>query len=292
MAQPMTLIHILKDAESKLDASGIETARLDAEVLLAWTLGTDRASLYGMREAAISEEDRARFEEAIDRRAERCPVAYITGVKEFWSLPIAVTPDVLIPRPETETVVEEALRLAGDRSRELAILDLCTGSGCIAAALAAELPRARITVADSSRAALDVARRNLAFAGSRMTFFAGDLFGALPHPGQLPPFDLITANPPYIADGEYARLPRDIAGFEPRAALAGGENGLDFVERIIEDAPRFLVPGGFLVMEMGQGQAHACTSMALGTEQYDTLRTAKDLAGIERVLIARRSRFS
>ena len=286
----MKIFDLLNAAEARLSQAGCDTARLDAEVLLAFVLGTDRASLYARRSAAPSDDELVRFDAAIARRAEGCPVAYITGVKEFWSLPIAVTPDVLIPRPDTETVVREALALFPDRSRELCALDLCTGSGCIAAALAQEFPRAQITATDASSNAIALARRNLGFAGTRVQCLVGDLFQALGG-ADATPFDLITANPPYIPNVEIPRLAREIADFEPRQALAGGENGLDFVSRIIEDAARFLTPGGWLVMEIGAGQSGDATAMALAAERYDTVRTARDLAGVERVILARRSRY-
>jgi len=287
----MKITDLLTQAEDTLTGAEIDTARLDAEVLLAWALGTDRAELAMARSAAPTEAQRARFDEAIVRRAAGCPVAYITGVKEFWSLPIAVTPEVLIPRPDTETVVEEALRRVSDRSREIRCLDLCTGSGCIAAALAKELPKAQIVATDVSSAAIALARRNTAFAEGRIRFFEGDLFEPLRTAGENA-FDLITANPPYIPDGQIPALAREISSFEPRQALAGGENGLDFVSRIIEDAPHFLTPGGWLMIEIGQGQAPDAIPMVLAREGYDTVSTARDLAGIERVLLARRSRFA
>jgi release factor glutamine methyltransferase len=285
----MKITDLLRDAASRLAAANIDGARLDAEVLLAFVLGTDRAGLYARDLAPLSDGDRARFADAVRRRADGCPVAFITGMKEFWSIPIAVTQATLIPRPDTETVVHEALALFPDRRESVRILDLCAGSGCIAAALAQELPASSITVADLSAAALDVARGNLAFAGDRALFLAGDLFTALPE--GTPPFDLITANPPYIPRADYERLPREIRDFEPADALVGGENGLDFVSRIIEDAPRFLVPGGWLAMELGQGQSGDGIAMATASGAYDTIRTAQDLAGIERVVMARRSRY-
>ena len=270
-------------AERRLKDCGVESARLDAEVLLAHALGTQRTELYARMREPLPADAAARFSSSVKRRSSGCPVAYITGVKEFWSIPIEVTPDVLIPRPETETVVEEALRVA----REIGatrILDLCTGSGCIAAAMAKELAEAQFSVADSSPAAIEVAKRNLSFAISRVEFLLGDLFD--PTSG---PFDAITANPPYIDEEGMGALPRDIADHEPRGALAAGPDGLDFTWRIINDAPDHLVPGGWLVMEVGAGQAPACISLATAQDGYDTIRTARDLAGIERVVILRRS---
>lgn len=276
----------MNEAAGRLAGAGVESARLDAEVLLAHAVGTERQALYAGRDGEIPPDSARRFEAAIRRRSQGCPVAYITGFKEFWSMPIAVTPDVLIPRPETETVVEEALAIARDVCGSR-ILDVCTGSGCIAAALCGELKDARIVVSDSSEAALAVARRNLDFAAGRVEFLLGDLLG--PAEGL---FDIITANPPYIAEGDLAALARDIRDYEPMEALSAGPAGLDFIERIIEDAPAKLAAGGWLVMEVGAGQSAAAVSMAVGRESYDTIRTARDLAGIERVVLMRRSPLS
>lgn len=284
----MTIIEAIDSAERALAGAGIESARLDAEVLAAHVIGSDRASLYLRRSEAMGASAQRELDSAIARRAKGCPVAYITGVKEFWSIPIRVTEDVLVPRPDTEALVEEALRFARDAGGAIRILDLCTGSGCVAAALASELPQASIVAADVSDAACAVARENLAFAGERASVVRGDLFGAV---GADEEFDLIVANPPYIRAGEIPALPRDIADFEPPLALAAGESGLDFICRIIEDGPRFLRPGGWLMMEIGQGQAGDCTSIAIASESYDTIRTAKDLAGIERVAMFRKSPF-
>ncbi len=285
----MTIVESLNSAEAKLAAAGVETPRLDAEVLLAHLLQRPRAQLLLDRREALDEGTRERFDALIAQRADRIPVAQIKGSKEFWSRPIEVTPDVLVPRPETETLVEEALKLIPDRNALLAILDLCTGSGCIAAALASELRNAAITATDASAAALQVASRNLAFAAGRATLLAGDLFSALPEGAS---FDLICSNPPYIAEGQRGDLAPEIIRHEPHAALFAGESGLDFIWRIMEDAPRFLRPGGWLLIEVGAGHSAACCSQATGIEGYDTVKTARDLAGIERVLLLRRSRFA
>ncbi|MFA4874657.1 MAG: peptide chain release factor N(5)-glutamine methyltransferase [bacterium] len=285
----MTIIDALTDAQRRLAQSGIDTPRLDAEVLLSHVLGRSRADLYLSRSDSLSKDALSRFDDAVARRSARCPVAYITGTKEFWSIPIRVTPAVLIPRPETETVVEESLRHFVDRSKPIRLLDICTGSGCVAAALASELPNAGIFVSDSSLAAIEMARENLAFAGSRVTLLSGDLFE--PVAQMKDGFDLITANPPYIAEEEYQSLQPEIRDNEPKAALIAGKSGLDFILRIIEDAPRFLLPGGWLVMEVGENQAPECKVQAIGQGSYDTVACAADLAGIERVVALRKNMF-
>ncbi|MBI4126003.1 MAG: peptide chain release factor N(5)-glutamine methyltransferase [Deltaproteobacteria bacterium] len=257
---------LLHDAEVKFKEAGIETARLDARVL--W------------------EHDPAAFEQSVARRLQHEPIAYITGVKEFWSIPIKVTPAVLIPRPETETVVEEVLRhisRGGSRTAPTKntskILDLCTGSGCIVAALATELPHATFVATDISREALDVAKENLGFARDRVTLLQGNLFEPITNQ-----FDIITANPPYIPDNQWPMLAPDITQYEPKQALMAGPRGLDFITRIIEDAPHFLNRGGWLVMEIGDGQASETMEIAKRVGKYGAITLTKDLAGIERVI--------
>ncbi|MFH0799589.1 MAG: peptide chain release factor N(5)-glutamine methyltransferase [Pseudomonadota bacterium] len=297
----MTNIDLINSAEQRLSEADVESARLDAEVLLAHTLGVQRVDLYTGRREEPAAEAVGRFQDCVRRRAEGCPVAYITGIKEFWSIPIRVTQEVLIPRPETELIVERSLSIF--TSDELKILDLCTGSGCVAAALAKELPGARFVVTDISQAALEMARVNLAFAPGRVEFCQGDLFSPLlckegqgevdprstpprpsPYKGEGPVFDLITANPPYIPTGHRDMLCREITEHEPDIALYGGKSGLDFMARIIEDAAAFLKPGGWLVMEMGLGQADKLKAMADECGGYSDAVISKDLAGIERVI--------
>lgn len=282
----MKIVDAINSTQRSLADAGIESARLDAEVLLAHFMNTDRAELYLRRDDPVDGGILRSLQCAAAWRSRGCPVAYITGTKEFWSIPIEVNEGVLIPRPDTETLVEETLKLAGEVKGNAHILDLCSGSGCIAAALAKELPRAKITATDISEAALEVAARNLAFAGERVTLARSDLFADIDSELR---FDFIVSNPPYIREDDFAKLSRDIVDFEPRRALTAGESGLDFIARIIEDGHRFLAPGGWLLMEIGEGQAETTTSVAIGTDRYDTIRTAKDLAGTDRVIAMRRS---
>lgn len=282
-----TTRELIAIAEKKLTEVNIETAQLDAEVLLAFALGITRAELYTKIKPATEDQIKT-FTSYIDRRANDCPVAYITGVKEFWSIPLKVTQDVLIPRPESEHVVERALEIIRNEPRatndEPRILDLCTGSGNIAAALATELPNARFALTDISAAAVEIARINLKFASNRTEFFVGDLFSALTTESQ---FDLITANPPYVPTGHQKMLGREITEFEPSISLYGGKSGLDFIAKIIEEAPAFLKTGGWIVMEMGLGQADKLTIIANECGGYDKVVISKDLVGIERVISLR-----
>ncbi|OGQ06395.1 MAG: protein-(glutamine-N5) methyltransferase, release factor-specific [Deltaproteobacteria bacterium RIFCSPLOWO2_01_44_7] len=242
---------LLEKAEQQLYDVGCETPRLDAEVLLAYVLGCERHEIYTATTRYLVPGGKLEvFKSYIERRLKREPVAYIVGYKEFWSIKIKVTPAVLIPRPETEEVVEKALKILDQglwiKDHGPEILDLCTGSGCIAAALAKEIPNAKIVVTDISEDALEVARQNLAFANGRIQFIKSDLFENVK--GQ---FDLIVSNPPYIPTQAIQKLEPEITQFEPKLALDGGSDGLDFVRRIRQDAPKFLKTGGQLILENG-----------------------------------------
>ena len=249
------IINLLEEAIKKLEQADIETPKLDAEVLLAHALGCERHELYTSTGYLLTYARQKLFEEYVERRKKRELVAYIRGFKEFWSINIKVTPAVLIPRPETEAVVEKALEIIKNppfipplTKGGILILDLCTGSGCIAAALATELPEAQITVADISNEALEVAKENLAFAKGRVTFIQSNLFEKIPSQSQ---FDLIVSNPPYIPSSQMKQLSPEILRYEPHLALDGGMDGLDFITKIKQTAPKFLKPGGWLVMEAG-----------------------------------------
>ena len=286
----MTAAALLGAASDRLTAAGIETARLDAEVLLAHALGIGRAGLYARLRDAVAVAAADRFAVLIERRLRREPVAYLTGEQEFWSLSFAVTPEVLVPRPETELLVQagvDMLRAPHPQREEIptrAILDLGTGSGCIAIALARELPDVRVTAVDRSPAALAVARRNAERHGvaDRVTFAAGDLYDPLPAAAT---FDLIVSNPPYLAPGDEASP--ELA-FEPRAALLAGVDGLEVIRRLIAGAPARLRAGGALLVEIGQGQADAVLALVAATDGLTAARVESDLAGIPRLLIAER----
>lgn len=283
----MTVAALLGAACDRLTAAGIETARLDAEVLLAHVLGLGRAALYAHLEAPVAADAAARCDALLGRRARREPVAYLIGEQEFWSLPFAVTPDVLIPRPETELLVERGLamvrspRAPGEGMPHPAILDIGTGSGCVAVAVAHELPDARVTAVDISAAALAVARRNAERHGvaARIAFIESDVYAALPAGAT---FDLILANPPYLAPGDV--VSPEVA-FEPQSALLAGADGLDVIRRLIAGAAAHLRPGGRLLMELGAGQADAVLALAAAAG-LTAARVEPDLAGIPRLLVA------
>ena len=282
----MTIIDIINDAERSLQNSGAESPLLDAEVLISHALNCKRVDLYLERNKIPDPSKADLISDFINKRINGEPVAYITGTKEFWSMPITVTGDVLIPRPETEFIVEMALSKVINRNNPIDILDLCTGSGCIVAALAKELPKANFVATDISDSALAIAKQNISFAKDRTTLLSGDLFSALTtHDSRLTnhPFDIITANPPYIPVDDIAKLSREIRNFEPRAALLAKKCGLDFIERIIKDAHSHLKSGGSLIIEFGIGQAGEIKSMVERNDAYNNIEILDDLAGIERI---------
>jgi release factor glutamine methyltransferase len=285
-----TIRSTLAAAADLLAKRGVEDARLEAELLLAFALGRRRIDLFLDHDRPLGEPERARFREVLRRRAARVPLAYITGEKEFFSLPLAVTPDVLIPRPETELLVEAALEhVRRHEERPTAIADVGTGSGAIAIAIAtlgAERV-ARVVATDASEAALAVAARNVARHGlsGRMELRRGDLLAPLEEDA---PFDAIVSNPPYVALRDRATLAPEVLA-EPSAALFSGEDGLDAIRAIARGAPRLLAPGGLLAIEVGAGQAAAARALLRDAGLVEgTAR--KDLAGIERVVAARRPR--
>ena len=282
-------------AVERLSLAGVESPPLDAACLLEAALGVPRWRIVVDACEPISCGDVDRLESMLARREAREPIAYIVGVKEFWSLPLAIGPGVLIPRPETETLVEAALQKIGSEFRVqslgLRILDLGTGCGAIALALASELPGARIWGVDRSREALRIARRNAGRLGfeHRVHFLAGDLFGPLRTIRQGGGFDLIVSNPPYVPSRVLPSLPTEIVAYEPHEALDGGPDGLHYHRRIIEAAPGFINEGGWLALEVGESQAPAVRSLIDTTRAFGAPEVRQDLAGRDRVMLAQRS---
>ncbi len=230
------------------------------------------------------------FEDTIRRRYRREPLQYITGKQEFWGLEFIVTPDVLIPRPETELLVESAIEIVKGADHRATIVDLCTGSGCIAISLAAEIKNAVIFATDTSEQALAVARENARRHGvsDRIRFLPGDLFDPLGELDIRSSVDIITANPPYIPSGDLPALQPEVRDYEPAVALVAGPDGTEIQRNIIGNAPAFLTARGVLAMEMGMGQAGALRAAAEETGSYASVEIHKDLAGIDRVIIARK----
>lgn len=280
-------ISLLSQAVDELAARGIPDPRLDVEVLLAHALRTDRADLYTRLHESLLPGPVEAFRGLLRRRARREPLQYITGVQEFWSLEFKVNPRVLIPRPETEVVVETALRLlpqSAIRNQQSVILDIGTGSGCIAIALAKELPQAEVWATDISPDALAVASENARHhdIAQRIRFLQGDLFLPVTKDG----FELIVANPPYIARSQLTALQPEVRDWEPRIALDGGPGGLDFYRRLLREGPTYLRAGGWLVMEIGHGQGKAVMRLTRERRDLGDCRCVADYAGRERVIIA------
>jgi len=253
-----TVLDLLRWTTQHFAERGIETARLDAELLLAHALGCERLRLYVDFDKPIGEAERGRFRELVRARAaDRVPVSILVGRREFWSLPLAVTRDVLTPRPETETLVEAALDALADREAEWRVLDVGTGSGAIALAIASERPKARVTATDVSAAALAVARANAEALGlaERVRFLEGSLFepvaDALAAGAR---FDAVVSNPPYVARRDTAGLPPELR-HEPEQALFAGEDGTDVLRALAADVAGALAPGGFAAFELDPRQA-------------------------------------
>ncbi len=287
----MTFIEAINRAASQLTAVGVSTARLDAEVLLRHAINGDRAWLLAHMQEELADDPRKAFEQAVERRGRREPLQYITGRQEFWGIEFVVTPDVLIPRPETELIIESALRSVKDRNKPLRIIDLCTGSGCIAVSLAKELPQARTLATDTSPQAISIARGNARRqdVADRIRFFEGDLFGPLEELDIHGQVDIIVSNPPYVSSGDFSALQPEVRDYEPKTALLAGPDGTQVQRRIIHEASRFLIKHGLLIMEMGLGQAGPLSHLIRQRKDYGSLEILKDLAGIDRVIIAKKS---
>jgi release factor glutamine methyltransferase len=285
--QAWTVGSLLNWTASFLAQKGSETPRVDAEVLLAHVLCCKRIDLYGLRFAEpAADEARQRYRELIRKRVEGCPVAYLVGRKEFFSLEFEVSPAVLIPRPDTELAVTECLTLAKLLPAPR-IVDIGTGSGNLAVALARQLPAAHVTAVDVSAEALTVARRNAEKHGvaKRIAFVHGDLFAAVDTAER---FDFVISNPPYIAQDDLPKLPIGVRDYEPRLALDGGPDGYRVFERLIGDALGHLNPGGWLIVEIGSPQEGPARQRIGSLAAYELAATVYDYSGHPRVLKARR----
>ena len=284
MSVAASIEQLLKTAQSLFTEHGIDTARLDAEILLARILDKPRSYLMTWPENVPSDEEAAQFHLWTARRAKSEPVAYILGDQEFYGHLFKVSPAVLIPRPETEHLVEKALewcRAGGLTAPK--ILDLCTGSGCVGLTLALELPGASVTLSDLSPEALDIATANAGTHGlqNRVHLIEGDLFQPL-SPGE--PFDLVLANPPYVEESFRAEMQKDVLDYEPHMALFAADDGLSMIRQIIEQAPRFLKQPGLVAMEIGAGQSSRVRS--LWGPSWKNPGIVKDLGGHDRIAYA------
>ncbi len=277
---PWNVMPLIETTEAFFRKKEGASPRLDAEVLLARVLGISRVSLYMMHDRPLSEEEVSAYRALVARRAKGEPVAYILGEKEFWSRPFKVGPGVLIPRPETEFIIERVK--CQFSNQPLSILDIGTGSGILAITLALEFPLSQVVAADVSSEAIGFAKENAVTleAVDRITFIEGDFFKSLPQQK----FDLIVSNPPYIATGELESLPTSVKDFEPRLALDGGNEGLAFYEKIGKCAPALLNPDGFLIVETGEENAHQAAEIF--RMNGFTASVFKDYAGLDRIVEA------
>jgi release factor glutamine methyltransferase len=288
----VTLKAELNAAVARLSASAVPSPRMNAELLLMFTLQCDRVHLYAHPERELGAEESRRYEEALAQRERGIPAQYITGHQEFWGMDMIVTPAVLIPRPETEHVVETVLRLVHEPgkagpapSRELRIVDAGTGSGCIALALAKELPQAEIFATDISSEALEIARANASRLqlDQHVKFIKGDLLAGV----EGSEFDFVVSNPPYVGESEADSVQLEVRKFEPRQAVFAGPTGLEVIDRLIPQAYSVLHPDGWLVMEISGTIVDGVKTLLAGWKQ---LQVITDLQGISRVVAAQRSK--
>jgi len=286
------MLEVLNWATDCLRDHGIQNPRLNAELLLACSLNVSREGLYVHLHDPIGEEEKKTMEEMIDRRLSGEPLQYILGHQEFWSIDLRVDPRVLIPRADTEFLVEEALSILSKISSEKppTVLEIGTGSGAIAIALAREVRNVFLVATDMSRKALRLARQNAKENAvlERIAFIHGDLFSPFRLFEKREPFDLILSNPPYIVRSEIGNLAREVKDFEPIIALDGGEDGFDFHRKIISRCPKYLRRGGWLLLEVGQGQAGEVSEMLEKTGRFSPIERIQDLSGIERVVKAQK----
>ena len=288
----MQLKEALEQGVELLEKGGIPSPRITAEVLLMHAARCDRAHLYAHGERALTEVEWIHYGRYLNDRLHGKPTQYITGRQEFWGMEFIVNPSVLIPRPETEQVVEAGVALARrhfPEGTELHIADVGTGSGCIAVALARELPQAQIYALDQSLEALETARRNAARlgVGQRISFLLSDLL-EVSSGEALPPLQLVVSNPPYVSERERPKLMREVRDFEPAQALFAGESGGEAYARLIPQAARALCPGGYLVLELGYDAEEKVRSL-LPPGEWQEMEWRRDLAGIVRVVSARRT---
>jgi release factor glutamine methyltransferase len=282
LASERSVSALLRRGTAILAAGGIETARPEAEWLLASVLGVDRVALHLDPARRLATPTVARYLGLLERRATREPLQYLLGWEDFHGVRLTVTPDVLVPRPETEGLVAWAIEVLADRPEPVAA-DLGTGSGAIACAVAHALPRAEVLAVEVSAGALAVASRNVRQLGlsTRVHLLAGDLFAPL---GSIAAgLDLVVANPPYLPSAVLATLPPEVSRHEPRAALDGGPDGLAVIRRIVAGAPPVLKPGGWLLMEIGDDQAGPVASL-MAAEGFAGIRARRDWNGIERYI--------
>jgi release factor glutamine methyltransferase len=289
-----TIGRLLQWTTDYLKKSGSASARLDAEILLAESRGCQRIQLYTAFDEDPGEAVRTKFRDLVKRRAAGEPVAYLVGRREFYSLMFQTTPAVLIPRPETEFVVIgvlDAVKHLNIADRPVEIADVGTGSGAIAVSVAKHMPTARVTAIDISPEAIVVAKSNAERheVADRIEFHVSDLFAAIHLEKPAKQFDIVASNPPYIATSEMDSLARDVRDYEPQAALLGGHSGMDVIDRLVAQCTEKIVPGGWLVMEIGPALESTIRERFENDSRWSDLTITKDLAGLARVVKIRRA---
>jgi len=289
---PMTILQVLNGWTDRLKEHRIENPRLNAELMAAHAFGLTREKLYMEIQREVDPKEQAMIESLMQRRIHGEPLQYILGHQEFWSIDLNVDPRVLIPRPETELLIEQALLILsnGFSPRTLRILEIGTGSGAIAISLAKELKNAFIVATDISDRALRLAKENALRAGvqRQIAFVLGDLFSPFCRKGGRRRMEMILSNPPYVARSEIESLAEEVRSHEPRGALDGGEDGLDFYRRIIGQAPSCLNAQGWLLLEIGQGQGTRIVEMIRQCGAFREPEVLGDLSGIDRVIKAQK----
>ncbi len=302
MVKQYTVSEILDKVTSYLKREGIPEPGIDAGVLLAHVLEIERLEIYLNLDCRVTEKELLAYKKLIERRVKREPVAFIVGYKEFMGLKFFLNKHVLIPRPETEILVEKVIEKAQNirksesygygRDSSLTIVDLCTGSGNIAISLARNIASCKIYAIDISEGAIQVARRNARFhkVEGRVEFLLGDLFSPLEKLNSDLAVDFVVSNPPYVKSRDLVLLPPEIKK-EPLSALEGGNEGLNFYQRIIPEALKYLIDGGYLIMEIGDYQGKAVMNLIKKEKQFYPSQLVKDYAGLDRVVVAQKSRF-
>lgn len=284
----MTIGEIIRDAARVLESAGVPDARREAGSLLSFILGKDRTFLISHAEDETDENSLTRLREFVERRAAGEPLQYITGVQDFYGREFRVTPDVLIPRTETELLVEAALQKVGETGAAPLICDVGTGSGCIAVTLLCEIVNARAVAIDKSPAALEIAKINAQnqSVADRTLFVVSDCFNSLDSLDY--EFDLIVSNPPYVAEAAFEGLQREVRDHEPLVALSPGGDGLSVIRRLIDEGPAFIKSNGYMLMEIGYDQGEAVESLINGSAW--TLREIRpDLQGIPRIVVLQKA---
>jgi len=282
----MQLKQALASAVDRLEAADVGSPRMNAEVLLMFVLGVHRAYLYAHPERELTQEEEARYSDVLGQRATGMPSQYITGHQEFWGLDFVVSPAVLIPRPETEHLVETVLELAREVPRRK-IVDVGTGSGCVALALAHELKNAEVYAVDASPEALEIARANRARLqlDGRVRFLHSNVLQSL---AEVRDFDFVVSNPPYVGFDEADKVQKSVRDFEPRIAVFAGERGLDVIGPLVVQAHTTLKPGGWLAVEIGYSMRDAVLNL-LSPTMWEDVRIVPDLQGIPRVVAAKKA---